>query len=42
MSFEQMLGILTNLPQRFLINTAEKTKKEFDETYKPEEIKIAE
>ena len=44
MSFEQMLGLLTSLPQKFLIQSCEKLKKEFDEAQgeqKPEQIKVA-
>lgn len=30
MSFEQMLGLLTSLPHKFLITSAEQLKKDFD------------
>ena len=39
-----MLGLLTSLPQKFLIQSCEKLKKEFDEAQgeqKPEQIKVA-
>ena len=44
MSFEQMLGLLTSLPHKFLITSAEQLKKDFDAQQsqeKPEEIKVA-